>query len=222
MKTHIKKIISAVIVMAMIPKTIVKHIIAVLSFPKNVNDFITYAKGIYKAMNGNPNFPASQSALAALNTDIATLASVQTNLKTKPPTNTTAERDAARVVVENELRALRNDVQKVADTNPVKAEIIIKSADMGIKKVNPRQKQANTAKSGKVSGEVILTAEGGGPHEWQMSKDMLNVTNLPASSGSKTTVEDLTVADILYFRSRPILRKGQMGDWSQWIKVVVK
>src|ERR1051326_6951999 len=102
MKTSINAITGCIILLAMVPKTIVKHILVVLKFPRNVNDFITYAKGIYKAMNANPSFPASQTALATLNTDIGTLAAIQTGLKTKPPTNTTADRDAARLVVENE------------------------------------------------------------------------------------------------------------------------
>ncbi len=222
MKKSLNSKTAFIILFASVPKTIVKRVIAVLKFPKNVNDFINYAKGIYKAMNGNTTFPASQTALGTLNTDIAQLATLQTNMKTKPPTSTKADRDAARIVVENDLRGLRNDVQKVADNNPVKAEVIIKSADMEVKKTAIKQKQVNAVKEGKVSGSVLLTAERAGGHEWEMSKDQITIINLPATSGAKTTVNGLTPGEVWYFRSRPILKKGQMGDWSAWIKIMIR
>ncbi len=222
MKKSINAIYGCIILLATIPTTVIRHIVATLKMPVKANDFITYAKKIYKAMNGNTNFPNSQATVTQLNTDIATLVTMQTNLKTKPPTATVKDRNGAIDDVKKDLRDLRNDVQKIADANPKKAEAIITSASMEIKKVNPRQKQDDNAKEGEVSGSIVLTATGGGPHEWQISKDMINIINLDATSTAKTTKDGLTSGDEYYTRNRPILKNGKKGDWSKWIKVRVK
>jgi hypothetical protein len=203
-------------------KTIIRHILVVLLFPKKINDFITYAKGIFKAMNGNTNFPDSAAKVAVLKTDIDTLDSTESGLLTNPPTTTVEARNAAMEKVKADLRGLRNDVQVVTDATPAQAEVLAKSAGMNVKQVSVQQKRINDAKSGDVSGSVILTADGGGPHEWQMSKDQVTIINLPATSGAKTTVSNLTPGEIWYFRNRPILTQGVEGDWCGWIKVVVK
>lgn len=173
-------------------------------------------------MNGNANFPASAAKLATLNTDILALDASETALHTKPPTSTTAARNALIEKVKNDLRALRSDVQTAADNNTLQAEVIVKSAAMSVKAIAIHQKQKNAAKDGKVSGTIILTAEGGGMHEWQMSKDQTNIITLRATSKAKTIVPNLTIGDIWYVRNRPVLTNAQEGDWSQWIKVVVR
>ena len=202
-------------------KTIIRHSIAVLSFPKKINDFVEYAKTIYKAMNNNSNFPASAVTLTALKTDMNALDTSETALHTKPPTGTTAARDALHEKVKDELRTLLRDVQAAANANPAQAEVIIGSSAMSVKAINIHQKQGNTVKDSDVSVAVILTGDGGGPHEWQMSKDQTAITNLPATTSAKTTVGNLTPGDTWYFRNRPILRNGTMGDWCQWIKAVI-
>jgi len=202
-------------------KTIIRHLTVVLNFPKKVNDFIAYAKGIYKAMNGNPTFSASAAKITLLNTDILALDGYETALNTNPPTTTAAVRNAAMETVKADLRSLRNDVQVLADTKPAQAEVIAKNAGMNVKQISIQQKRANDAQNGDVSGTVVLTADGGGAHEWQMSKDQIAITTLPATSKAKTTVPDLTPGDTWYFRNRPILRNEQEGDWCPWIKVMV-
>jgi hypothetical protein len=203
-------------------KKIIRHIIIVLKFPRKVNDFIAYAKGIYKAMNGNTAFPDSADRIAALNTHTLALDAAETALHTKPPTGTVAFRDAASEVVKADLRALRSDVQTVADKNPSQADVLAKSAGMDIKHMNTQKKRGNTAENDEVTGTIVLTAEDAGPHEWQMSKDQVNSINLPATSKAKSKVFKLISGDTWYFRSRPILTQGEEGEWCQWIKIVVK
>ena len=200
-------------------KAIIRHLIVVLMFPTKINDFITYAKGIFEAMNGNTNFPNSAAKVATLKADIGILDSTESGLLTNPPTTTVEGRNAAMEQVKADLRSLRNDVQVVADATPAQAEVLAKSAGMNVKATTIRQKVSNDAYNGDVSGTIILTAEGGGPHEWQMSKDQIAITNLPATTGAKAKAISLTVDDILYFRNRPILKGGQEADWSAWIKV---
>src|ERR1051326_5574116 len=202
-------------------KTIIRHIIAVLAFPRKINDFLTYAKGIYKAMTGSTYFPNSESKLATLNTDITSLDTIESNLKMNPPKNTVEDRDAAWEIVRNDLRALVKDVQTAADAVPAKAEVIIKAASLKAKSQTIRQKRTNNVKDGNVSGTVVLEAEGAGAHEWQMSKDKTAITNLDATSTSSTTVTGLTPGDMWFFRNRSILRKGGKGDWSDWMEIRV-
>ncbi len=191
-------------------------------FPTKINDFLTYAKGIYEAMNGNSNFLNSAAKVTSLKTDIDTLDSSESGLLTNPPTSTVEARNAVMEQVKADIRSLRNDVQVVADATPAQAEVLAKSAGMNVKAISIRQKRVNDAYNGDVSGIIIVTAEGGGPHEWQMSKDQVAITNLPATSKAKTKVSNLTEGDIWFFRNRPILKNDVEGDWCEWIKVKVQ
>jgi hypothetical protein len=208
--------------MASIPKTIVRRIIAALNFPVKITDFITYSKAIYKAMFNNPGFTASAAKLTTLNTDINTLDASETGCKTKPPSSSVTSRNAAIEVVKADLRSLRSDVQGVADANPAKAEAIINSASMSVKKFSPRGKLLSTATDDVEEGKVDLTGEGSGPHEWRISPDGVTWSLLPASSGGKTVVEHLTPGSVYFFQNRQILTKGRKSDWSQSVKIRVK
>ena len=208
--------------MAAIPKTIVRRIIAVLNFPKKIADFLIYGKAIYKEMFNNPSFAGSSAKLAVLNNDMTTLDAAETGCKTKPPTRSVTDRNAAAEQVKNDLRSLRSDVQAAADANPAKAEATIISAGMSVKKFNPHGKLTNSAKDDVEEGSVDLTGEGSGPHEWRMSTDEINWNLLPASIGAKTVVNHLTPGSIYFFQNRQILRKGKKSDWSQSVKIRVR
>ena len=208
--------------MSTVIKTIIKRIIAVLMFPREINNFISYAKTIYKAMNGNPNFPNSGAKLTKLNTDTLALENAESGLHTKPPKNTTDERDAALEKVKNDLRALQPDVQSAADANPAQAEVIVQSSGMKVKKTSIRQKQQDNVKDGKVSGTVLVTATGRGAHEWQMSKDQKEIITLDSTSAANVIVTGLIPGEWWFFRSRKILTKNKKGNWSAWMKILVK
>jgi hypothetical protein len=64
--------------------TIINHVIAVLSFPRKVADLLFHAKAIQKAMNGNANFPGSNSKVIQLQMDIATLYAAELEVNNKP------------------------------------------------------------------------------------------------------------------------------------------
>jgi hypothetical protein len=198
-------------------KTIVtvKHLLAVLKFPKSVPTFLVYAKAIYKGMQASTNFTGSAAKLTILNTNIGLLDASQTATKTKPPTNTIAQRDVILNTVKTNLRGLQSDAQGIADATPLSAEAIILSAAMGVKKVTIRQKQQNGAKQGVLPGDVDLTGEGGGPHEWRMGLDNINWIYLPATYRANTSVSNLASLTLYYFQTRQILRSGLLADWSE-------
>lgn len=204
------------------PKTIVKRIIVALNFPTKVTEFMLFAKAIYKAMQGNSNFTSSAAKVTALNTDIIALDAAQTACTTTPPTGSVEARNVLLEQVKNDLRALRNDVQNAADANPAKAEAIIASASMDIKKASTPQKHQNEAKDGIEEGSVDLVAIGTGPHEWRLSTDGNTWTPLPASRTAKTTVTNLTPGTVYYFQNRQMLTNDVKTEWSQSIKIRVK
>jgi hypothetical protein len=207
------------------PKTPVKHILSVLKMPMKISDKIVKAQFIQKSLTGNANFPVPYPSnivsLAQLDTDIAAMVTTHTNARSKT-VGTADVRNASLSVLLNDLRSIMQMVQAVADKTPATAETIIIGAGYDVKKTAVKQKQNDAARTGKVSGDVIITAKGAGPHEWQMSKDKVSIINLDATSGAKTTVNDLTPGDVWYFRSRPILKKGIKGDWSDWIIIRVR
>ena len=193
--------------------------------PRRISSQIIKAQYVQKALTGNANFPTAFPSnivsLSQFGLDIAALVSAQTTAQSRQVGAADA-RNAALKIVLDDLRSLMQMVQAVADKKPANAENIILGAGYDIKKTAPKQKQIDAAKEGRVAGDVILTAQGTGAHEWQMSVDKIAAIELPATTGAKTTVHNLTSGDIYYFRNRPILRKTMMGDWCDWLSIRVR
>jgi hypothetical protein len=208
--------------MATKPKTIVKRIIVALNFPSSIADFLVYVKAIYKAMLNNAYFTSSAAKLTTLGTDITAFDTAEIACKTKPPTGTVDARNAAMELVMSDVRSLRADVQAAADANPAKAEAIITSSAMGIKKTTTHEKRKNSVKNSEEDGCVDVEAEGSGPHEFRMSTDDKTLTALPASRTAKTKVPNLTSGVLYYFQNRRMLTNGEKSEWSQSVKIRVK
>ncbi|MCX6238712.1 MAG: hypothetical protein NTY07_14305 [Bacteroidia bacterium] len=199
-------------------KNLLKQAIVVLNFPKVISNFIVYAKSIGMAMDGNSHFTAQAAKVTKLKTDTSVLDAAETALHTNPPTQTVEARNAALELVKDDLRALRNEVQNIADADPDNALDIIASAAMSVKDISAHGKQKNTATDGVDEGSVVLTGEGAGAHEWRISTDEINWTLLPASLTSKTTITDLISGGIYYFQNRRMLRNDEKSEWSQSVK----
>ncbi len=118
-------------------------------------------------------------------------------------------------LVKADLRSLHSDVQAAADANPVKAETLITSAGMSIKKSNLRNKQQNTAEDDVEEGSVDLTATGTGPHEWRMSVDEKTSTPLPSSRGSKNVCLALRPARFITSRTAKCLLRVKRADGAE-------
>jgi hypothetical protein len=201
---------------------IVKKCIAVLKCPRKIGDFIFYARAIHDAMKADAQFAASLPTLALLDTAIQDLEKAQSGCQQKPPTYTTEERDAAKVVVKDFLETLRMDVQKVADADKPNAEAIILAASMHVKVISIREKRKNSAENGTEPHSVFLTAEGEGAHEWRQSQDNNVWIPLPATLVGTTTVYNLIEREKYYFQNRRILTKGRYTEWSQSVDINVK
>ncbi|MBI3501729.1 MAG: hypothetical protein HY063_08030 [Bacteroidetes bacterium] len=210
--------------MGRIIRTIIRRVLVALLFPKRINDFINYARAIYSAMNGNPNFPNAAGRLAQLLTDVNQLASDEAGTKRRPPTATVTQRNISYEKAKRDLYSLRdNDVQPAADANPASAEATINSAAMATRKQASHTPRQDAVKLGKQAGSVICTGKVAGAHEWQQTPDGgVTIVNIDSTSGSKKTITGLTSAMRMAFRSRPILRKGRPSAWSQWLSIVVQ
>jgi hypothetical protein len=54
-----------------------------------------------------------------------------------------------------------------------------------------------------------------------MSKDMVNITKLPGTPTSITSVSGLTYGDTWYFRSKKVDTKKKSYNWSAWFPLKV-
>src|SRR5438552_972781 len=119
-------------VVIILTTTVIKKVIAVLDFPRDIDDFITYANAIHGSMSNSSTFSSLSAKLVTLLGNIGTLQITETATKTKPPTKTVEDRNGVLVIVQNNLRGLRNDVQTIADADIPNAEAIITSAGMKV------------------------------------------------------------------------------------------
>src|ERR1035437_9142292 len=124
---------------------LIKLIILVLNFPRVIAVFIVYARAIFMAMSTHPRFVALAAKVAVLNTDIGALEVAQTGFKTKPQPVSIEDRNNALDKVKADLRSLKNDVQALADADPVNAKSIITSAGMSWKTSSNHGKRQNKA-----------------------------------------------------------------------------
>ena len=201
---------------------IIKKIIAVLKVPRRIGDKISYASAIHNAMKSNLLYAGSQATLQLLDTAIQDLAKKQSGLKQKPPIYTTTERDEALVVVLDLLNTLKLDVQKLADADKPNAESIVEGASMHVKKITIREKRKNSVENGPEPGMVLLTAEGEGAHEWQISTDNEIWSHLKSTLGGETKSTNHKAGDKLYFRNRTILPNDEYGEWSVGLDIWIK
>jgi len=214
-----KKIKKFLVFLALV---VTRRVIAVLDFPKDIDDFITYARGIHASMTGSTFFTALAARLATFLIHIDELADTHTRLQSNPPTATTADRDGNLLVVQNDLRGFRIEVQLLADATPADAESIIIAAGMKVKRQGAINKQDFVVKDGRVSGTVKLIAKGSGTsrsaNDWAMSLDGTNWTPVTPTLAVTTEVTGLTPGSIWDFRHRYILKDGptdwlEVNDW---------
>jgi hypothetical protein len=210
--------------MATINEVVIRHIIAVLNWPSKEEDKITKGKTVVNKLTGNTDFPVSSwpanvITLAQLTTDVNALDTAETGVKSK--TVTTATRNAAANTVHSDLRKILTMIQMAADANPAKAEDIIKGAGFDVKVVTIKQKQQNSVQNTEISGTILATADGTGPHSWQITQDKVNITNLDATKQAHTLIPNLTPGQIYYVRNKKIPNKNEKFDWSEWKEIRV-
>ncbi len=204
--------------------SILKRIIAVLNMPAKMGDKIIRLQSIQAKLTNNATFPVAAwptniTSLAQYGTDVTAFISAETAVKNK--TGTAAARNAALIVVITDLHSILTMVQNKADVNLANAVNMIQNAGFGVKKAKALIKQQNDALNTEILGTVLLTADAGGHHEWQMSKDTTTIINLPATPTAKTHVQNLTPGDVWYFRNHKVNTKKATFNWSPWVKLLI-
>ena len=198
--------------------------VVVLNVPRLTKDFITYARAVNVALQGNNNFPNPTPPLDVFTADISALEDAETNAATRA-IGAAALRDAKKYKVEDDLGQLRSYVQSVVATtaSPVDAAAMVKSAFMSLRKPTTRNVPDVSAKNGDVSGKVILAAKSLGPsvvYSWEYSLDQATWTPIPDTMKARTEVSGLTPNSMHYFRFSAFTRAGKQ-DSSQVVSLFV-
>jgi hypothetical protein len=196
--------------------------IVILKFPGSIANFLIYAKAIYGALFTNSLFASFLPKTIILNADIALLEEAEVGFKSRPQTKTIEDRELALAKVKADLRSLRNEVQDIANADPRNALAIIAAALMFGQERAKRGKQRNTVKDGVLSGTVYLTAEGAGPHAWQMSLDDKLWTPMKPTRKSTNSVSGLPVGVVHYFQNYMILPNDEECEWSPSVSIMVR
>jgi hypothetical protein len=198
--------------------------IAILSLPKPVPAFITYAQNVVTRMTGNSSFPTPTPTLAAVATAIAALQTAESAALARTKGTATARNDRKAELVAL-LQQLKGYVQTTADADVENSAAIIQSSGFAVKKVAVRKPRVFAAVQGAVSGTVkLVTASAGNraSYDWEYSLDGGKTWVLcPGTLQAKTTIPGLPTATTVQFRVRATTKVGD-GDWSQPVSLIVK
>jgi hypothetical protein len=208
--------------MSSTPKTITRHLEAVLKWPRRNGDRILRADSILAMVTGNPDFPNPVPPLSQIQSNISALVISQAAAASRG-SGLAARRDIDMIAVKKDMLALRMYIQSVADLSPDKAAQLIESAGFSVKKPSPRIKSDLSVKAGNDSGTVKLTGRGAGSraaHEWQMSTDRINWKDLPVTVAAKTSVNGLTYGTTTFFRHRSVTAAGP-NAWTDPVGILV-
>ncbi len=190
-----------------------KRFVVVLDFPKDIDDFITFAKKIYQSMNAGVAYAGSAAKLATLNTNIGKLLASHSGSKAVPPTYTVAQRDVDLNNVKNNLRSLQSDVQALVDADSTNADTLATGAGMRLKKPAEINKQDLELRVGEISGTIKAIAKGAvanrAAHDWWLSEDG-GTTWIPQtpSLAANTLITGLTPSKYVHVRHRYIYAGG--------------
>lgn len=189
-----------------------------MNMPANVSELITYGWSIHTSMTKNAiNFQQSSSKLNELGVSLHLLEGTQAGLKLNPPTTTTTMRNTTEKQVRNWIRLLSYDVQESADNKPEQAAEIIDSSGMSIKKANGSVARENSIVKGNNMGEIIITSQFSGAHQWQQSNDGGETFhNLTPTLVSFTIISGLVEGQKYWFRQRTMKPNSVYGAWSNW------
>jgi hypothetical protein len=192
---------------------------AVLKMPSKWGDRVVRAQTIQTKLTNNVNFPtgwiAGTLTQAQFNADVLAFTNEETAVEAHV-SGAVGLRNAAYKTLKQDLSYVMIMVQAKADVNPNIAVTIIENAGFFVSVRHGGQKRKNEAYNTQIPGKVIVTADGGGQHEWEMSKDMVGITKLPGTSTSITSVSGLTYGDTWYFRSKKVDTKKKTYNWSPW------
>jgi hypothetical protein len=200
-------------------------VLVLLKLPIPVPKLIVRANAIVTAV-GNAKgtyFPSPSPALASVTTHVGTLATCESNLKSRVNGGTVAVRDAARKAVIIDLKQLRSYVTQIADADPDHASVIADAAAMYIRTQTHPEKPPLAVKHLAIGVvQVIAKATlGGKANDWQYSTDGGKTwISVPSTTKAKTVITGLQSGVTTMFRQRALTKNG-VQDWGQPISAMV-
>ncbi len=204
--------------------TIALTVKAVVKMPSKWADRVLRVQDIKGKLTNNTYFPTgwTQGTLTQTQFDADVLAFVnEANDAESHIAGAVGLRDNAFDTLKGDLELVVAMVQAKAKANPGIAKTIIESAGLFVRGKSGNSKRKNEAYNTQIPGKVIITADGGGQTEWEMSKDMVAITHLPSTRTSKTSVSGLTYGDTWYFRSKKVDTIKKTYNWSPWFPLKV-
>jgi hypothetical protein len=202
----------------------VKLLIAVIKMPTKIGDRVIRLQETVSKLTNNIYFLtgwiAGTLTQAQFGLDVAAYITQVTNVKNHV-TGAVGLRNAAWTTLKADLQLILAMVQSKANANESIAATIIASVGFFVRVIGGGQKRKNEAYNTQIPGKVIITADGGGHTQWESSKDMVTITQLPSTNTSKTSVSGLTYGDTWYFRSKKVDTIRKTYNWSPWFPLKI-
>ena len=198
---------------------------AVIKPSASVPHQLAQAKTIVSEIAANPLiFVSPNPPIATMNSLIAAAEVSQTSVLTRA-VGMVAIRDAKVRELTDSLHTCRGYVEGVANLDPSTATATVQLAGFQVRKPAARQNKPDLeARQGAVSGTVLLIAKATGPRSsymWQWSLDQKVWTDLPPTLVARTSMVNLAVPVMHFFRFRSLTRAG-LADWSQVVSILLK
>lgn len=193
---------------------------------RKIAEYILYVRMIIVNIGNNPLiFVTPIPHLTDVTTHVDDLEEAE-GVASTHVTGSAALRDKKYEIVQDDLHEMLNYVQTLADkaADETTAISIINASGFSLKNHGVRVKPDLVAENGRVSGSVKLTAKAvasRASYQWQSSADGVAWTDLPPTLQAKTTVEELTPGQRIYFRYRGITKEGPLS-WSNGISWIVQ
>jgi hypothetical protein len=206
----------------MIPTT--HRYIAVSKIPTTAGGLTSYAHALIAGLTGNALVPNPNPSVATLTDLLGKYETAETATKARTA-GTIGARNTAKAALIQGLRAVRTNLQLLADASPDNAEAIITSTSLTVRKTAARSKAPFAVVQGPISGSAHLTAKSTGPraaYDWEWSGDAGKTwVQATSTTQARTTITGLPVGTSVQFRFRSVTPKGQ-SDWCQPVSLLVK
>jgi hypothetical protein len=205
-----------------------KYIHVVLRKPKQDRKLLGYAKTVLHAFDGNPHFPNPDPPLMVFAVHIDALDVLETEAARRLPDAPSA-RDAAREVLCQDLRHLRDHAETVIETQASMCDLLAvramaESAGMDLRKIPTRPKLVFAATQAATPGSVDLTApasDKGDTHEWQHRTEAQDWISATGTRQARTTITGLALGVQHLFRHRFLTKDGPTA-WCEPIVLTLK
>ena len=196
--------------------------IAIEKIPEGIEGLISRGQEIVVKWTGNSDVTGSPVTATQLNTNLTALQVANTAVKSK--TGTVQERDAAALVVEQNIKSMLSYVQIVANANPTRATQIIVNAGFYVKETGGRGSQTFTAES-KEAGQITIKTPATRekyPIIIESSPDGNTWTQIKVSRLSACTINGITPGELLYIRYCVVGEDNNNGPYSEAVSCRIR